>query len=104
VASVSVVVPPSHADNTPPIGAGAALIETVEVAMQPVFVAVKVIVAVPPEIPVTTPVEELIVATPGEPLIHVPPPSVGLLNIIVAPGQTGVAPVVAAGRLYTVTG
>jgi len=99
LASVNVVEPPSQAKSVPLIAAGAGFIDTVELEEQPEFVDVNVIVAMPPDTPVTTPVAELIVATLAVPLVQVPPPGVALLSAMVAPGQTGVAPVVAKGKV-----
>jgi hypothetical protein len=53
-----------------------------------------VIVTVPPETPVTTPVQELIVATAGLLLLQVHPVE-QLFNVVVAPTQICVDPVIA---------
>lgn len=57
---------------------------------------------VPPvaEIPVTSPVEDPIVATDGVPLSHDPPP--GSVNVVVAPGQMAAVPAIAPGNGFTV--
>jgi len=55
----------------------------------------------PADTPVTTPPAE-IVATAGDALLHVPP-AVALLRVLVAPTQTLVMPVIAAGSGLTVT-
>jgi len=55
-------------------------------------------VVVPAAIPVTTPVDALIVAADGLLLIHVPPPpEVGLVKVMVEPGHTEPAPTMAPG-------
>ena len=62
------------------------------------------IIAVPAETPVITPVELLIVATPVLPEVHDSPDSVEL-NIVVAPTQTVCVPlsVPTLGAEFTVT-
>ena len=60
-------------------------------------------VAFPPEIPVTVPVDEPIVAMAILLLDHVAA-AVTSLNVIEAPWQTGVLPVITAGSELTVTG
>src|ERR1043166_4771101 len=57
---------------------------------------------VPADTPVTTPVVEPIVATPVLLLLQVPPP-VPSLNVVVAPWQILVTPVIGRGDGYTVT-
>jgi len=52
--------------------------------------------------PVTTPVDEPIVATPVLALLHVPPEGEEL-NVELLPAHTVKAPVIAEGRLATVT-
>jgi len=74
---VSKVKLPTHTEVVPPIGAGNAKTVSVVVARQPVMV-VKLIIEVPAEIPVATPVDGSIVATPTLELLHVPPPGVEL--------------------------
>ena len=58
-------------------------------------------VGVPVATPVTTPVPETIVASVVLPLVQVPP-VVGSLNVVVAPAQTLVVPVIADGKGLTV--
>ena len=56
---------------------------------------------VPDATPVTAPVEEPMVATPGVPLVHVPPVGV-LLSVVVAPMQAPVVPEMVPGKAFTV--
>src|SRR5947209_4732202 len=72
VASVSVVIPPTHATGVPVIAAGTALIVSVAVLKQPPGI-VYVITGVPDDKVVTIPVAEPIVAIAGLLLVHVPP-------------------------------
>lgn len=58
-------------------------------------------VAVPGMIPVATPVPDMIVATVGVPLLHVPP-GVALLNVVLPLWHTLSKPVMAAGVGNTV--
>lgn len=53
-------------------------------------------VAVPIELPVTSPVLLPTVATPTVPLVHVPP-VVALLSVVIEPTHTVAVPVMAAG-------
>lgn len=55
----------------------------------------------PADTPVSTPVLAPIVATPVEPLVHVPPP-VASVSVLVAPTQTVVPPLIAAGTAFIV--
>ncbi len=73
---------------------GSGSIVNVAVVVQPDEVNVNVIVVVPDETPVTTPVDTLMVATPGALLDHVPAPS-GLLKVVLAPGQMDIVPAMA---------
>ena len=59
-------------------------------------------VAVPEVTPVTTPVEEPIVATPGALLDHEPPP-VLLVSVMVEPGHTVVGPTIGPAADITLT-
>ena len=59
------------------------------------------IVALPTETPVTTPVPEPTVATEGVLLIHVPPVEV-VANVVDEPLQTLVAPVIGFGETFIV--
>lgn len=58
--------------------------------------------SVPDDTPLTTPVDEPIVATLGEPEVHVPPP-VALNKEVVPPTHTVITPVIAPGGGSTVT-
>jgi len=100
VASVSVILEPTHTAGRPLIAAGSGFTVTVEVIKHPVG-NVYVIVALPADIPVTVPEIGPIVATPALLLAHVPPDDV-LLNVVVAPTQTDAVPVIAAGKALTV--
>lgn len=101
VASLSVIVDPSHTAVLPVIVAGNGLTVTVVLVLQPVG-NVYVITDVPVATPVTTPEEEPTVAIPVLPLVHVPPDEV-LLNVVVDPTHTFVVPVMVAGNGFTVT-
>jgi len=100
VASLNVVVDPSHTFNVPVIAAGIGLTVTVLVTKQPVP-KVYDITDVPPDTPVITP-PAVIVATAGVALLHVPPP-VASLKVVVEPAHTVAVPVMAAGNGFTVT-
>ena len=52
-------------------------------------------VAFPDEIPLTMPEEDPIVATPGAPESHVPPPAT--VNVVLAPSQIDVTPEIVEG-------
>jgi hypothetical protein len=97
---VSVVVSPSHTLAVPPIGTGAAVTVTTIVEVQPALNAY-VIVVVPAAMPVTIPVVEPIVPTPGVLLTHVPP-EVLFDNRIVEPIHTLVGPTMGAAADTTV--
>ena len=60
-------------------------------------------IAVPPDMPVTTPEPLPTVAIVVLLLVHVPPP-VASLNVVVKPTHTDVIPVIVAGRGFTVIG
>jgi len=75
-------------------------VATVTVAVAVPAGAVYVIIEVPGVTPVTTPAD-VIVATPGVPLVHVPPADVSA-SVVVDPAQTVVVPVIAP--TVTVTG
>ena len=99
VPSVSVVVNPEHTVRVPLIAVGNGFTVTMAVCIQPVA-SVYVIVAVPPDPPVTMPVEPT-VALPV--LLHVPP-LVASVSAVVSPTHTFIVPVIAAGSGFTVTG
>ena len=56
---------------------------------------------VPAEPPVTIPVDAATVAVVDDAVLHVPP-TVAFANVVVAPTQTFVAPVMATGRGLTI--
>jgi hypothetical protein len=85
----------------PAVVTGKAFTVTVEVAIQPVG-KVYVIIDVPEDTPVTTPVPATTVATAGVALLQVPP-AVASLSVVVDPAQTLVVPVIAAGNGFTTT-
>lgn len=60
------------------------------------------IVAVPAETPVTTPVPEPTVAIPVAEELHVPP-DVPSLSVVVEPAHIAALPVMDAGNAFTVT-
>lgn len=60
------------------------------------------IIAVPAAIPVTTPVDEPIVATEGVLLVHVPPPGV-LESVVVFPAHIIAVPKIPVGPALTET-
>jgi hypothetical protein len=80
--------------------AGKGLTVTVIVTKQPVGMVYEM-TEVPTDTPVTSP-EELIVATAGVELLHVPP-AVTSLSVVVDPWQTEEVPAIAAGKGLTVT-
>jgi hypothetical protein len=96
----SVVWLPTQTAAVPVMTAGTGLTVTTVVDMQPVP-SMYVIIDVPPETPVTTPVEEPIAALPLL-LLQVPPDEV-LLRVVVSPAQTTVVPDIVAGNGFTVT-
>jgi len=61
-----------------------------------------VITLVPGVPPVTTPLDEPTAATPGVPLVHVPPAG-ELASVVVPPEQITIVPDIAPGRALTVT-
>ena len=110
VALASAVVDPAHTSVVPLIAATTGIAFTVTVVVTELthpfaFVTVYVIVVLPADTPVTTPVEALIVAVAVFALVHTPPVVV-LASVVVAPSHTDVVPVIAAttGRALIVTG
>ena len=101
VASVKVVVAPTHKVVEPAIAAGSGLTVTGVVTKQPVG-NVKVIVTVPADTPFTTPVEEPMVARAVLLLLHMLVPDASA-SVVVFPTQTLVVPVIAKGSGLTVT-
>jgi hypothetical protein len=109
VALVNVVAEPAHTSVVPLIAAttGRALTVTACVTklVQPfAFVMVYVIVAVPAETPLTTPVEASTVAVAVLDDVQTPPAGV-LASVVVAPAHTLVVPVIAVttGKVLIVT-
>jgi hypothetical protein len=99
VASLRLVVPPSHTVAVPLIAVAGSTV-TIAVAIQPPKVVYD-ISEVPPVIPVTTPLTEPTVATAGVWLTQVPPRARSL-RVIVDPWHTGAEPVMADNE-FTVT-
>ena len=99
---LNVVVRPTHTDPTPVIAAGSGLTVTGVVTKQPVG-NVNVIVALPADTPLTTPVEEPTDAIAELLLLHAVVPDASL-NVVVAPTQTVAVPVMDAGCGLTVIG
>ena len=106
VVELKVVVEPTQTlvfpVNAATVGNAFTVINFVAVVEQPLAVTVYLISAVPFDTPVTTPLE-FTVAIPVALLVQTPP-AVVLLNIVVDPTHTEVAPVVAAtiGKAFTV--
>ena len=101
VASVSNVDAPSHNENVPEMAAGCVFTVTTTVAAQlPIVYDINEVPVVVPD-PVTRPAVD-IVATVVVTLLHVPP-LVASDNVSVKPSQIGALPVIAAGRVVTVT-
>ena len=99
--SVNTIVEPAHTGVEPDMADGNELTVTTVVAEQPVLSAY-VIIEVPADAPVTTPVPLTTVATEVVPLAHVPP-VVRSVKVIVELTQTGVEPEIATGVALTVT-
>lgn len=100
VASDKVPPAPVHTSPLPVTGNGFGFMVSVKVSKQPVA-KVKVMTTVPAETVATYPVVEPIVATPGVPELQRPAPL--LDNVVVCPLQSAAAPVIAAGKGFTVT-
>lgn len=100
VGLLNVVVCPTHTVGVPVIGEGIGFTDNTVVLIQPAA-DVYVIIEVPGPTPTATPVVEPIVATDVVPLLHVPP-TVEVLNVVDAPWQILVVPVMAAGNGITV--
>jgi len=97
---LSVTVPAGQTLFVPVID-GNAVTVTGTVLEQPVDVNVNVIVDVPAVTPVTTPLDAPTVATPVEPLTHVPVPDASV-SVIEVHAVTGVLPDGVAGNAETV--
>ena len=100
VRSFKALVAPGHTDSVPVILKGRELTVTVIWVLQPVDVAVNVMVGVPGAAPVTMPEVEPIVAIDVLLLLHVPG---ALRNTVVDPAHIVVIPLIAAGIALTVT-
>ena len=100
VISLSAINELTHTEDAPPIAPGNGFIVTGIVVLQPVG-SVYVICVIPVIIPLTTPLEEPIVATAGLPESHVPPPP--SLSVVVVPGHAWAVPDIADGFVFTVT-
>ena len=102
VTSDNVVVWPTHILVAPLIAdtTGNALTVTTVVVLQPVLKEY-VIVELPGPTPETTPLVAPIVATPGEALLHVPPPA--SVSVTLPPTHIGALPDMADGFALTVT-
>lgn len=100
-ASLSVIVAPVQTDDSPAMGDGNGSTVTTFVEEHP-DVAVYDMVVVPAETPLTTPVEEPIVATDVVLLVQWPP-VVASAIVIVEPTQTSEGPVIVPGGDTIVT-
>jgi hypothetical protein len=98
---LSEVVVPGQADKVPVMADGVAATVTTAVATQPTPIEY-VMVAVPMDMPVTIPVEDPMVATPGALLLQLPP-AVASARVVVEPTQVFSVPVIGAGVATTVT-
>jgi hypothetical protein len=101
-ASLSVTVAPGHMESVPATAAGNGFTVSTFVVVQPVDVSVNVIVVVPAVTPPIVPVAAPIVAVAGVLLTHVPAPDASV-KVVVVPGQTERAPLMAAGNALTVS-
>ena len=101
VASLNERPDPAHSEEAPPVmapGMPVTVISTVLYEPDTEYV----MVAVPAAAPVTTPLDEPMVATPVLPLVQVPPAD-GSVSVTVAPWQTNANPAIGAGAPITVT-
>jgi len=107
VRSVKEVVAPGHTDSVPVMLKGKGLTVIVVWVLQPVAVAVKVMVEVPGAVPTTMPEDEPMVAADVLLLLHVPlppvPPPAGSLHVVVDPVHIVVIPLIVGGSALTVT-
>ena len=101
VASVSNVTDPSHKEKLPSMAVGCVFTVTVVVAAQLPIVYDIVEVPIFMVLAVTVP-PVLIVATVVVTLLHTPPP-VASVSVMDALWQIGVLPLIAAGKVVTVT-
>jgi hypothetical protein len=95
------VAEPAQTVSVPAIAAGAAFTVTTFVRMHPEN-SKYVIVAVPEDTPVTTPLVSPTVAIESLPLIQLPPVVV-FVKVVVAPEHTVAVPPIVPGRASTVT-
>jgi len=107
VRSFKAVVAPGHTDSIPVMLNGKGLTVIAEWVLQPVAVAVKVMVEVPGAVPTTMPEDEPMVAADVLLLLHMPlppvPPPAGSLNAVVDPAHSAISPLMAGGSIFTVT-
>lgn len=105
VALLSAVVEPAVNEAVPVIDPTLAeeftVTAFVAVAVPQLLLTVYVILAVPLDTPVTTPVL-LTMAMPVVELLHVPPPTL-FVNVVVLPGHTVLAPVIVPGLTVELT-
>ena len=101
VASVSVVPVPAHIYNVPVMVAGTSLTVTTALAVPQLLVYV--MIAVPDDKAVTTPVALLMLATTEPPFDQVPPLILSL-SVRLLPTQIAADPVMTEGTTFTVTG
>ena len=98
VRSLSVVVLPAHTRLVPVMPAGCVF--TVYVLTEEQVPRIYDMVAVPADMPVTTP-DVFTVAISALPLLHVPL-AVASLSVVVAPAHTVLVPVILTGCVFTV--
>lgn len=101
VASLSVVVCPTHTTAVPDMAAGVVFTVNVAVRKHPVP-NVYVMVTVPAATPVTIPDDDPTVAVNTSLLLHVPP-LVASVSVLVSPSHTLSVPPIAAGNAFTET-
>ena len=96
VPSLKLADAPTQIPAGPLMVGGSALTVTVLILIQPVF-SIYVITAVPADIPKTIPAPVPTAATPGFPLVQVPP-TVASLRLVTDPAQTLALPLIVAGN------
>lgn len=101
VASVSVMLAPTHKADGPLIAAGNGFTVTVVFLKHPPG-AVYVTIAVPAETPVTTPVDVPTVTVEAA-VLHDPPAVTSASVIVLPPAHTLTGPVMTSGKALTVT-
>lgn len=102
VASANGAVVPAHKVPPPVIAAGPGLTLTILVTVQPAPSEYVIVVVRLADMPVTTPVSGLIVATEGKLLVQVPP-GTRSVSVTDAPAQTEDGPAIAEGAVVTET-